>query len=190
MWNMVQRADFEQRVLFELAGLFETCRCLTSGDAEADRLAEETVVEMYRGWCTLRYECEDRSPAFIVLANQYVRSLPAGARLNFFYPVCARDGSLSDGIPVSGRPVCWPDMATGAIKVEDSLRLAIYSLPPAIRLVTALSLVQGFRRTEISGIVGVPVEIVRTWLRHGRSLLWRQLSAATALQNSGAGLAG
>lgn len=60
---------------------------------------------------------------------------------------------------------------------EANVRLAMLSLPPATRLVTALKMVRGFSYEEIEDIVGVPVEIVSTWLNQGRILLRQALVA-------------
>ena len=137
---------------------------------------KDSIAETRRIWPTLRREFAGRTPVYSVLTEQYLKSQPTGSRLSFFYPT---DESVSDLLSDQSSQISttWPDFTMNATLPEANVRLAMLSLPPATRLVTALKMVRGFSYEEIEDIVGVPVEIVSTWLNQGRILLQQALLA-------------
>ncbi len=172
----MRNGSFEKRVLPELPGLLRTCSCLTANPEQVARLVKDSIAETRRIWPTLRREFAGRTPVYSVLTEQYLKSQPTGSRLSFFYPT---DESVSDLLSDQSSQISttWPDVTMNATLPEANVRLAMLSLPPATRLVTALKMVRGFSYEEIEDIVGVPVEIVSTWLNQGRILLQQALLA-------------
>src|SRR5512140_3821780 len=140
MWGISKRTDFEQRVLSELEELLRTCRCLTVTEREAGSRVQEAVVETYRNWNTLRHEYGGRAPVYAVLTEQFLKSLAAGSRLNFFYPSSVSVEDVPNNPLAPAAPISSTEFAAAT---DDDVRLAMSCLPPAMRLVTALSLVQG-----------------------------------------------
>lgn len=175
MWFVSKRKDFERRVLSELEGVARTCRYLTGSDAEADRLVEETVAETYRTWNTLRQDCSGRIPVFSVLTEQFLRYLAPGSRLSFFCPSDELDEDLTADVRDFSLPIDRSQVTPIAEMADDDIRYAVSCLPPSIRLVTVLTFREGFSYAEIGEIVGIPVEVARTWIHQGHRQLRQAL---------------
>ncbi|HVL32400.1 MAG TPA: SigE family RNA polymerase sigma factor [Actinomycetota bacterium] len=133
--------DAEFRPLRRLAYL------LTGDWGEAEDLAQETMVRMYRAWSRIQDRERPAAYARTVLVNRH-RSLLRRARVETKHAVARH-----------------PDIATPAIEMgEDALVVwrALHELPVRERQVLVLRFYEDMPIAEIAEVLGIPIGTVKS----------------------------
>ena len=169
------REAFDELVRRYQSRMYQLIRILTSGDADAEDLVQDTFVRAYRAVGRFRGDSTFRTWLHRIAVN-VVRTH------------AARQSSRSDRRPLRYARGASPDTECGDEPSEiarvasdedlenDVVRRrmidqALARLPPDVRLLITLRDVQGLEYREISLITGLPIGTVESRLFRGRRRL-------------------
>jgi RNA polymerase sigma-70 factor (ECF subfamily) len=170
---------FELLVEAQIPRLRRFARSFAYSDADADDLAQEALIKVYRSLRSYRFESAFTTWLYRVIKNCFMdaqRAAESRAR--------ATD-RLSASAPPQP-PVDLPDELLRKAEERQHLWSAIAQLPPAFRTVVVLSDVEGFGVAEVAQIEKIPEGTVKSRLNRGRAQLARLLqNPATAGNQTG-----
>lgn len=166
------REAFDELVRRYHSRVYQLVRILTSGDADAEDLVQDTFVRAYRAVGRFRGDSTFRTWLHRIAVN-VVRTH------------AARRSSRSDRRPLRGTRDASPDTGSadepheiGSVASSEDLEndvvrrrmidQALARLPPDVRLLITLRDVQGLEYREISLITGLPIGTVESRLFRGR----------------------
>lgn len=156
------RAPFEAFVRTEIGTFLGFFQRLGADRAEAEDLAQEVFLKLYRSAATYDPQSRFSSFALRVARNAWIDRSRRRA---------ARPGGPSLDAPVHGDATLLDRLSTGAMSApdaaarnEDQLRLsrAIAELPRSHAQVFDLAVLQGIAYAEISAQLGIPVGTVKS----------------------------
>lgn len=169
-------AAFERDVLALLPDVARFARSLTRDAADADDLAQETVLQAYRGYHTFRPGSDTRRWLFTICRNTFLRTRARDARL--VETAHGEDAELEALAAAMGH-VAAQQRGEGdlfdRIDVGPAIARAMHALPPAFRVAVALVDVEGLSYEDAAAVEAVPVGTVRSRLFRGRRLLQERL---------------
>ncbi len=168
------RDAFDELVRRYQSRMYQLVRILTSGDADAEDLVQDTFVRAYRAVGQFRGDSTFRTWLHRIAVN-VVRTH------------AARRSSRSDRRPLRYAQGASPDTDCGepskiaCVASDEDLEndvvrrrmidQALAQLPPDVRLLITLRDVQGLEYREISLITGLPIGTVESRLFRGRRRL-------------------
>jgi RNA polymerase sigma-70 factor (ECF subfamily) len=169
------QSRFDALVWPHAAAVLRTARFLCHDPAEADDVAQETLVKAFRALDTFRPGTDVKAWLMTILRNTRIdRMRSRGAR--------GRDVSL-DAMPfepasdeggpagVDGHPA-WDDPHALLQRFSDRHMIqALQCLPEEIRWTLLLVDVEGIDHAEAAAILGVPVGTVKSRAHRGRRML-------------------
>lgn len=165
------RARFEREALAHLDAVYRTALRLSGNPAEAEDLAQETMLKAFRSWH--RYQPGTNAKAWLltILRNTFIneyrraRHRPDVVDVNAIEPFTVfRDVQEVD-----------PEGAFFAGLVDDDVARAIDRLPEEFREVLLLSDVEDLSYAEIAEAIDAPVGTVKSRLFRARQILQRTL---------------
>ena len=172
---MAAAPDPTERFYAELwphrAVVFRTARILTHSDADADDLAQETMLKAFRAIDQLAPRSNPKAWLMTILRNTHVDRLRAQhpAELTLDDNVVA--GSEADP------PPDWGDAEQVlASFTDEQIIAALRTLPADIRWTLLLADVQGMDDAEASQVLGVPEGTIKSRLHRGRRMLRNSLA--------------
>jgi RNA polymerase sigma-70 factor (ECF subfamily) len=145
--------------------MFNLARALTGNDADADDLAQEVFVRIYRGLGGFRGDSSFRTWLYRVAVN-VIRS-HLGRRPWFGF--LRRDEAGAAGADAD--EVAAPGNIEDAMIRRDAIDRALRGLPRDQRVAVALRDVQGLEYAEIAEVTGVPIGTVMSRIARGRARL-------------------
>lgn len=164
------KATFETLTRPHVAALWRVALRMTGDRDAADDLTQETCLRAYRGFDRFQEGTNYRAWLFRIMTNLCLDLLRRRARS----PLVAvgEEGDPAKGLaPEAERP----DAQLIRKRFREELVCAIQNLPPDIRLVVSLALLEGLSYREIAEIAGCPVGTVRSRLSRGRQQLQQDL---------------
>jgi RNA polymerase sigma-70 factor (ECF subfamily) len=169
------REAFDELVRRYQSRMFQLVRILTSGDAEAEDLVQDTFVRAYRAVGQFRGDSTFRTwlhrIAVNVVRSHATRTSSRGDRRRLRY---ARDASPDtdrrDEESEIGRVTANEDLENAVVR-RRMIDQALARLPPDMRLMITLRDVQGLEYREIALITGVPIGTVESRIFRGRRRL-------------------
>jgi RNA polymerase sigma-70 factor, ECF subfamily len=153
------REAFDELVRRYQSRMFQLVRILTSGDADAEDLVQDTFVRAYRAVGQFRGDSTFRTWLHRIAVN-VVRS--HAARRNHL-AVDGDDTSIGS-VPAHG------DLESAVVR-RRTIDQALARLPPDLRLLITLRDVQGLEYREIALITGLPIGTVESRIFRGRRRL-------------------
>lgn len=169
-------AAFERDVLALLPDVARFARSLTRDAADADDLAQETILQAYRGYHTFRPGTDVRRWLFTICRNAFLRARRRDGRL--VETAHGEDAELEALAAARGHAMAERRGETALldrIDVGPAIRAAMDALPPAFRVAVALVDVEGLSYEEAAVVEGVPIGTVRSRLFRARRLLQERL---------------
>ena len=163
---------FELLLEAHIPRLRRFARSFTRSDADADDLAQEALIKVYRSLCGYRFESSFSTWLYRVTKNCFVdgqRSAATRERM-------AAALSQNDGVGRSARDLAIaPDVLL--LQAEERARLwtAIAAISVEFRTVLVLCDVEGLGIAEVAGIEKLPEGTVKSRLHRGRAQLARLL---------------
>ena len=153
------REAFDELVRRYQSRMFQLVRILTSGDAEAEDLVQDTFVRAYRAVGQFRGDSTFRTWLHRIAVN-VVRSHAARRNTR-----ADRDDEEAIGrVPAHG------DLESAVVR-RRMIDQALARLPPDLRLLITLRDVQGLEYREIAVITGLPLGTVESRIFRGRRRL-------------------
>ena len=154
-----KKERFERTITTHSADLFGYAMTLSRSRAMAEDLVQETFLRAWRSLHTLREEKSAKSWLLTTLRREYFRQFeryqPEFDDLDLDQIAAPADTSSND---------------------TDTLRAAIFALPPIHRDVLALQVIFGYRGSEIGEILNLPRATVNTRLFRARQQLKHQVN--------------
>jgi RNA polymerase sigma-70 factor (ECF subfamily) len=174
--NIARRMGFEAYALPQLEGLYRTALYVLDNESDAQDLISTSFARAYYSW--LKYQAGPNCRVWLfrimanALINRYRPSLSLSAAIDGADEI---DGHLVYSRMLNQEPTEIPEqIPTSAISNHD-VKKTIGNLPDGCRLITVLSLLEGFSYDEIADITGLHVETVRSRLYQGRQLIRESL---------------
>jgi RNA polymerase sigma-70 factor (ECF subfamily) len=154
---MMHREDsFEAVALPFLDSLYRTAFRMVHDERNAERCVEQAYVEARKSFHHLPEVTDHRARLFAIL----------------FHSLHDRRTAW---LPIKGWQTRSPEeqetAPTGNAAHQDEMLLALDSIPGIFREVLLLVDVEGFNKSEVQGILGIPAEVVASRLVEGRTRL-------------------
>ncbi len=149
------------------AAIVNLARAQTADDGEADDLAQETFIRVYRSLDRFRGDSTFRTWLYRIAVNVIQSHLKKRARRWRWF------GPGVDETTMSGHESEAPLSSTvedDAVR-RDVIDRALASLPPDMRLAVTLRDVQGFDYAEIAAMLGIPLGTVESRIFRARQRL-------------------
>lgn len=173
-----KQEEFHEEAIPHLDAVYRFALRLTSSEAEAEDLVQETYIRAYRSWDQYTLGTNCRSWLFTICRNRFVRKGRRRARhdellrenspTHRIYPL-QRDPAFSESRDED------PEGGFFERIVDDTILEAIDGLPPQYREAVQLSDLEGMRYQEVADVLDVPVGTVKSRLFRGRRLLQEKL---------------
>lgn len=166
------RDAFDELVRRHQASIVSLARALTHGSADAEDIAQEVFVRVWRSLRGFRGESLFRTWLHRVAVNVINSHHGRMARLRRVMQFSSSSASSESG--AESDPI---DRAADSVDVEndvvmrDAIDKALGSLPEELRVAVTLRDVQGLDYREIATVLGVPIGTVESRIFRGRQRL-------------------
>jgi RNA polymerase sigma-70 factor (ECF subfamily) len=166
---------FDDLVWPHAATVLRTARFLCRDDAEADDVAQETLVKAFRALETFRPGTDVKAWLMTILRNTRIDRLRSRASHQDhvsldampFEPASAEDGHAG----IDAHPA-WDDPQALLQQFSDRHVIqALRRLPEEIRWTLLLVDVEGMGHADAAAVLGVPVGTVKSGAHRGRGML-------------------
>jgi RNA polymerase sigma-70 factor (ECF subfamily) len=149
---------------------------MTGDRHAAEDLVQETCLRAYRGFAGFSHGTNFKAWLFRILTNACIDGRRRDSRMALVELTDDRLGTeaMEGTLGRSGQPM-GPEIHVLRKTFRSAAFQAMTTLPPDIRAVVALALLEGFSYQEIADIVGCPVGTVRSRLSRGRQHLQQAL---------------
>lgn len=147
--------------------IFNLARVSTRNDADAEDVAQEIFVRVYRGLRTFRGDSAFRTWLYRIAVN--VTRTQAGRPSLFgrFRRVEPEDVGGAD--PLEALP--GADAVEDSVAYRDAIDHALGRLTPDLRMAVTLRDIEGLEYREIAEVLGVPIGTVMSRISRGREKL-------------------
>jgi RNA polymerase sigma-70 factor (ECF subfamily) len=180
--NMAGKAD--EKRFYELAwphmsAVLRMAQCLTHSAADAEDLAQETMIKAFKAIHTVRHDSNVKAWLMTIVRRAHIDRLRVAkdqASLEQLELEPARD----DAAPDSDPDVFWsnPDEVLNSFSDEEVIH-ALRELPKEIRWTLLLVDVDGMDQTDAANVLTIPVGTVKSRLHRGRAMLRVALQRST-----------
>jgi RNA polymerase sigma-70 factor (ECF subfamily) len=170
------REAFDELVKRYQSRMFQLVRILTSGDADAEDLVQDTFVRAYRAVGRFRGDSTFRTwlhrIAVNVVRTHAARRKSRGDRKPLAYSARGEplDPGHGDDEASIGRVPADDDLENAVVQ-RRMIDQALARLPPELRLLITLRDIQGLEYREIARITGLPIGTVESRIFRGRRRL-------------------
>jgi len=167
--------SFEREALPCLDAVYRFARSLARNVADAEDLAQETLLKAFRSWHTFREGADCRRWLFAICHNTFLRAERQAQRR------AAHEGGDADALPAvmlhAGAMRDGTDALLTWIELGPALREALDRLAEPFRAAVLLVDGEGYTYQEAAELLDAPVGTVRSRLFRGRRLLQEALLA-------------
>jgi RNA polymerase sigma-70 factor (ECF subfamily) len=157
---------FELLVSAHLPQVRRFARAFARSDADADDLAQEALVKVYKSLRSFRFQAAFKTWLYALVRNVFLDA--ARSRMG-------RERSQEEPLPEghAQAPSSAEPADEGLARAEERQRIwvALRELPAEFRTAVVLFDVEGHRYDEVAAIEGVPIGTVKSRLSRGRALL-------------------
>ena len=157
---------FELLVSAHLPQVRRFARASARSEADADDLAQEALVKVYKSLRSFRFQSAFKTWLYALVRNVFLDAVRSRA---------GKERSLEDSLPADHAqvPSTSEPADEGIARAEERKRMwyALRQLPTEFRTAVVLFDVEGHSYEEVAAIEGVPVGTVKSRLSRGRTLL-------------------
>jgi RNA polymerase sigma-70 factor (ECF subfamily) len=161
------REAFDELVFRHQVSIVGLARALTGGSADAEDIAQEVFVRVWRSLRGFRGDSAFRTWLHRVAVNVIHSHHGRVARLRRLFYTPAADAVGEDPID---RAADATDLESNVV-MRDAIDKALASLPEELRVAVTLRDVQGLDYREIAAVLGVPIGTVESRIFRGRQRL-------------------
>ena len=176
------REAFSELVRRHQNAVYSLCYRTVGHPLEAEDLAQETFLRLYRALRTFRRGARLRPWLHKIAVNVCLDALRKRKDTTLSLDELSEGSSL----PPSPSGGTLPEEACLAGEAQARLQQALLQLPGDYRLVLVLRYVEELSYQEIAGALGVPLSTVETRIFRAKKLLGRILASPTAGEKEGA----
>jgi RNA polymerase sigma-70 factor (ECF subfamily) len=170
---------FELLVSAHLPQVRRFARAFARSDADADDLAQEALVKVYKSLRSFRFQSAFKTWLYALVRNVFLDAVRSRA---------GRERAMEEPLPEghAQAPSGAEAADEGIARAEERRRMwyALRELPPEFRTAVVLFDVEGHTYEEVAAIEGVPVGTVKSRLSRGRTLLRTLLAGERAPEPS------
>lgn len=173
---MGSKIAFEKAVMPLIKDLNYFALMLTKNNKEqAEDLVQDCLLSAYEGWDKFVYVDEASCKNWIttILKNNFINKHRVNAIRNqalFLYSDEIRRQVMPDKLSSQG-----PEAITMSKDITHEIEQAFNILPEKLKLVTILSIVNGYSYKEIGSLTGLCVNTTKSRIRRGREYLQGKL---------------
>jgi len=175
---LVERAQagevraFEALIAGHLARVRRFARAFAESETDADDLAQEALLRVYRSLCSFRWQSAFSTWLFAVVRSAFLDAGKgrAATRRARELPLAAQHGEVEGG--------SRPDEALASAEEREQLWAALRQLPEEYRSALVLFDIEGAPYDEVAAVLDVAVGTVKSRLHRGRARLRELLAAA------------
>ena len=147
--------------------VFNMARAATRNDADADDLAQEVFIKVFRGLKGFRGDSSFRTWLYRVAVNVFRTH---HARPGLFGWFRREEPAHADGDdPLAGVPA--PGDLETDVGTRQAIDAALRRLPADLRTAVRLRDIEGLHYQEIADVVGIPIGTVMSRIARGRAAL-------------------
>ncbi len=169
----LSRDEFDQLVRPHVEMLYRTALRMTADSHMAEDLVQETCLRAFRSFDSFKKGTNFKAWIFRILSNATIDNARRNANVTFIEWDDDKTGNMSPGaFSEIGRS---PEVHVLHQSFMNDAFKAMMNLSPEIRIVVALSILEGFSYDEIAQSVGCPVGTVKSRLSRGRKQLQQVL---------------
>lgn len=159
----MSRPEFVRLALPHMEALYRTARRLVARASEAEDLVQQTYLEGYRSFDSLRDPARCRAWLFRILRNVWFHHRQRDKVLRLAGAVAAEDaGNLEDEVLAAA----W----------SDEVERALAALPEEFRTALLLVTVEELSYDEVAEVMSCPIGTVRSRLARARALFAAELA--------------
>jgi RNA polymerase sigma-70 factor (ECF subfamily) len=166
---------FELLVSSHLPQVRRFARAFAKSDADADDLAQEALVKVYKSLRSYRFQSAFKTWLYSVVRHVFLDAARSRA---------GRERSQEDPLPTDHArlPSTTEPPDEGLARAQERQRIwkALRELPAEFRTAVVLFDVEGHTYDEVAAIEGVPIGTVKSRLSRGRTLLRALLAGERA----------
>jgi RNA polymerase sigma-70 factor, ECF subfamily len=167
-------ALFYQHIWPHRAMVVRTARFLTRNSAEADDLAQETLVKAFKSISQFDPTSNAKFWISSILRNTWIDHLRANGRHSAVLAVDDLAGEIEDRATVSAVDTADAEALLERFS-DERIILALKELPAEIRWTLLLVDVESLDHAAAAAILGVPVGTVKSRAHRGRKMLREML---------------
>jgi RNA polymerase sigma-70 factor (ECF subfamily) len=165
----VAAPDFAKLALPFMGALYRTACRLTSRSSEAEDLVQETYLEGFRCYPSLKDPSRCRPWLFRILHNLWSERRVRDRNRALVRSLATRvEGNLEQEMTEAG--------------YSDEVERALGALPDEFRTAVLLVTVEEMSYDEVAEVMGCPIGTVRSRVARGRALLAANLARANAVE--------
>jgi len=154
--------------------IFNLARVSTRNDADAEDVAQEIFVRVYRGLRSFRGDSAFRTWLYRIAVN--VTRTRAGRPSLFGWFRRVEPEEVGGADPLDALP--GADAVEDSVAYRDAIDHALGRLTPDLRMAVTLRDIEGLEYREIADVLGVPVGTVMSRISRGREKLRPMLAEA------------
>ena len=175
---------FEELIAAELPRVRRYARAFHPSEPDADDLAQEALLRVYRGLRSFRYQSAFSTWLYTVVRSTFLDSLKgrAGTRRSLEEPLRPEHGEQEGGER--------PDEALAGAQDREQVWAALREVPVEFRSALVLFDLEGCSYDEVAAVEGVAVGTVKSRLHRGRAHLRRLLLPPSGQTDDGGTLLG
>jgi RNA polymerase sigma-70 factor, ECF subfamily len=173
------REAFDELVRRHQVSIVSLARALTNGSADAEDLAQEVFLRVWRSLRGFRGDSTFRTWLHRVAVNVIHTHHGRVSRLRRLFQAAPAEPA-EDPIESAADPI---DVESDVV-MRDAIDKALATLPDELRVAVTLRDVQGLDYKEIAGVLDVPIGTVESRIFRGRQRL-KPLLEALRLRTSG-----
>lgn len=165
---------FEMVLESHLPTIRRFARAFAANESEADDLAQEALVRVYRNICSFRYQAAFSSWLYAIVRSAYLDANKgrSGRRRELEEEYRDSHGEREGG--------SRPDEAVLAEEDRQRVWSALREIPAEFRTAVVLFDIEGLTYDEVASIEGVAVGTVKSRLHRGRAALKKLLEDTSA----------
>jgi RNA polymerase sigma-70 factor, ECF subfamily len=164
------REAFDELVRRHQVSIVSLARALTSGSADAEDLAQEVFLRVWRSLGGFRGDSTFRTWLHRVAVNVIHSHHGRVSRLRRLFPAApAEPAARRDNDPIES--AADPIDVEADVVMRDAIDKALATLPDELRVAVTLRDVQGLDYKEIAGVLDVPIGTVESRIFRGRQRL-------------------
>jgi RNA polymerase sigma-70 factor (ECF subfamily) len=163
--------------------IFNLARVSTRDDADAEDVAQEIFIRVYRGLRAFRGDSAFRTWLYRIAVNVTRTHAGRPSLFGWFRRVEPEDAGGAD--PLEALP--GPDAVEDSVGYRDAIDHALNRLTPDLRMAVTLRDIEGLEYREIAKVLDVPIGTVMSRISRGREKL-RPILADALGWSAGAGV--
>jgi RNA polymerase sigma-70 factor, ECF subfamily len=157
---------FERLMAAHLAQVRRFARAFSRSDADADDLAQEALVKVYKSLRSFRFQAPFTTWLYSVVRHVFIDATRGRAG-----QVRSREQALEDGLAQTPATTDTPHESLARSEERQRMWRALRQLPVDFRTPVVLFDVEGHSYEEVAALEGVPIGTVKSRISRGRALL-------------------